>query len=155
MQTALLNGVELYYETEGNGEPVLLVPPSWWPSATWKVGVVPALAKRYQTVIFDCRGTGQSGKPATGYTVSQFADDAIQLLESLKILRCHAIGFALGGQIVQAMAIARPDLVATLTMWQNGRTADAAVLGVVLILLSALLLLGAQAVVSRRSARLS
>ena len=120
MQTALLNGVELYYETEGNGEPVLLVPPSWWPSATWKVGVVPALAKRYQTVIFDCRGTGQSGKPATGYTVSQFADDAIQLLESLKILRCHAIGFALGGQIVQAMAIARPDLVATLTMAAAG-----------------------------------
>jgi hypothetical protein len=46
MPTALLNDVEVYYETEGNGETVLLVPPSWWPSATWKVGVVPALSKR-------------------------------------------------------------------------------------------------------------
>ena len=61
MPTALLNDVELYYETEGNGEPVLLVPPSWWPSDTWKVGVVPALSKRYRTIIFDCRGTGRSG----------------------------------------------------------------------------------------------
>ena len=32
MPTALLNDVEVYYETEGNGETVLLVPPSWWPS---------------------------------------------------------------------------------------------------------------------------
>ena len=120
MPTALLNDVELYYETEGNGEPVLLVPPSWWPSATWKVGVVPALAKRYRTIIFDCRGTGRSGKPTTGYTVSQFADDAIQLLESLEIRRFHAVGFALGGQVVQAMAIVRPDLLATLTMAAAG-----------------------------------
>jgi pimeloyl-ACP methyl ester carboxylesterase len=38
----------------------------------------------------------------------------------LKISRCHAVGFALGGQIVQAMAIARPDLVATLTIAASG-----------------------------------
>ena len=54
MPTALLNDVELYYETEGNGEPVLLVPPSWWPSDTWKVGVVPALSKRYRTIRTSC-----------------------------------------------------------------------------------------------------
>ena len=120
MPTALLNDVELYYEAEGNGEPVLLVPPSWWPSDTWKVGVVPALAKRYRTIIFDCRGTGRSGKPTNGYSVSQFAEDAAALVEHLKIPHCHAVGFALGGQIVQALAIARPDLVATLTMAAAG-----------------------------------
>jgi pimeloyl-ACP methyl ester carboxylesterase len=120
MPTALLNDVELYYETEGNGEPVLLVPPSWWPSDTWKVGVVPALSKRYRTIIFDCRGTGRSGKPTNGYSVSQFAEDATALVEHLKIPHCHAVGFALGGQIVQALAIARPDLVATLTMAAAG-----------------------------------
>jgi len=107
MPTALLNDVELYYETEGNGEPVLLVPPSWWPSDTWKVGIVPALSKRYRTIIFDCRGTGRSGKPTNGYSVSQFAEDAAALVEHLKIPHCHAVGFALGGQIVQALAIAR------------------------------------------------
>jgi pimeloyl-ACP methyl ester carboxylesterase len=42
------------------------------------------------------------------------------LLAHLKISRCHAVGFALGGQIVQAMAIARPDLVATLTIAASG-----------------------------------
>jgi iron(III) transport system permease protein len=62
-------------------------------------------------------------------------------------------------ELSMALMLYNPDTVVISTMiwsmWQNGRTADAAVLGVVLILLSALLLLGAQAVASRRSARLS
>ena len=120
MPTANLGDVSLYYEESGQGEPVLLVPPSWWPAATWNVGVVPALSQRYRTIIFDCRGTGRSSKPKDGYTGSQFGKDCVRLLENLKISRCHAVGFALGGQIVQAMAIERPDLVATLTMAAAG-----------------------------------
>ena len=112
--------LEIYYEEQGSGEPVLLVPPSWWPGDTWKVAVVPELSKHYRTIIFDCRGTGRSGKPVTGYTVEQFAEDATGLAAQLEISRCHAVGFALGAQIVQAMAIARPDLVATITMAASG-----------------------------------
>ena len=116
MPKAKLNDVELYYEEAGNGEVVLLAPPSWWPCDTWKIGVVPFLSKRYRTIIFDCRGTGNSSKPDHGYTIEQFARDCAGLLEHLKISRCHAAGFALGGQIAQALAILRPDLVATLTI---------------------------------------
>lgn len=120
MPIANLGDVSLFYEEAGQGEPVLLVPPSWWPAATWNVAVVPALSQRYRTIIFDCRGTGRSSKPKDGYTVQQFAQDGIALLSQLKISRCHVVGFALGGQIVQAMAIARPDLTATLTMAAAG-----------------------------------
>jgi 3-oxoadipate enol-lactonase len=120
MPTAKVGDVSLYYEEAGQGEPALLVPPSWWPAATWNVGVVPALSQGYRTIIFDCRGTGRSSKPKDGYTVQQFAQDGIALLSHLKISRCHVVGFALGGQIVQAMAIARPDLAATLTMAAAG-----------------------------------
>jgi 3-oxoadipate enol-lactonase len=120
MPIANVRDLSLYYEEGGQGEPVLLVPPSWWPAATWNVGVVPALSRRYRTIIFDCRGTGRSSKPKDGYTVQQFAQDGIALLSELRISRCHIVGFALGGQIVQAMAIARPDLVATLTMAAAG-----------------------------------
>ena len=120
MPTANLGDVSLFYEEAGQGEPVLLVPPSWWPAATWNVGVVPALSQHYHTIIFDCRGTGRSSKPKDGYTVQRFAQDGIALLLHLKISRCHIVGFALGGQIVQAMAIERPDLVVTLTMAAAG-----------------------------------
>ena len=120
MPIAKLTEIEIYYEIAGSGEPVLLAPPSWWPCDTWNVTVVPFLSKRYQTIIFDCRGTGYSGKPDHGYTISQFAKDCAGLLEHLKISRCHAVGFALGGQIVQALAIDRPDLVGTLTIAAAG-----------------------------------
>jgi pimeloyl-ACP methyl ester carboxylesterase len=120
MPTAQLGDVGIYYEEKGQGEAVLLVPPSWWPSDTWNIVVVPSLSQHYKTIIFDCRGTGRSSKPTHGYTVSQFAQDCIALLADLGISRCHAVGFALGGQIVQAMAIERPDLLATATIAASG-----------------------------------
>ena len=120
MPKANLGDQEIYYEEEGQGEPVLLAPPSWWPCDTWKVGVVPYLSKRFRTIIFDCRGTGYTSKPDHGYTIDQFAKDCVGLLEHLQISRCHAAGFALGGQIVQALAIARPDLIASLTIASAG-----------------------------------
>jgi 3-oxoadipate enol-lactonase len=120
MPKANLGDVEIYYEEQGKGEPILLAPASWWPSDTWNVTGVPFLAKRFKTIIFDCRGTGRSSKPKDGFTVAQFAQDCIGLLAYLGIFRCHAVGFALGGQIVQAMAIERPDLVATLTIAASG-----------------------------------
>ena len=120
MPKAKLGDIEMYYEEKGSGEAVLLVAASWWPSDTWNVGVVPFLSKRFRTIIFDCRGTGRTSKPKNGYTVAQFAKDGIALLEYLGVNRCHVVGFALGGQVVQAMAIERPDLVATLTIAASG-----------------------------------
>jgi pimeloyl-ACP methyl ester carboxylesterase len=120
MPIAKFADLEIYYEIEGSGEPVLLVPASWWPSDTWKVGVVQFLSQRFKTIVLDCRGTGRSSRPLDGYTVRQFAEDCIALLDFLGIERCHAVGFALGGQIMQALAIARPDLVASLTIAASG-----------------------------------
>src|SRR4029434_3695896 len=120
MPTACVNGIELYFEEQGSGEPVLLIPASWWPHNTWKVGVVPVLSQRYRTIIFDCRGTGRSSKPSDGYSVKQFAEDALRVLTHLGMKPCHVVGFALGSLIVQAMAIERPDLIATLTMAAAG-----------------------------------
>ena len=120
MPSAKIGDIDIYYEEQGQGEPVLLAPPSWWPSDTWKVSVVPFLSKHYRTIIFDCRGTGYSSKPDHGYNIEQFAKDCAGLLGYLKVSRCHAGGFALGGQIAQALAIQRPDLVATLTIAAAG-----------------------------------
>ena len=120
MPMAKLDGVEIYYERHGAGEPVLFVPASWWPSDPWKLQVVPTLSRKWETVIMDCRGTGRSSQPDDGYTVTQFAEDCAALLAHLGITRCHVVGFAIGGQILQALAIAHPDLVATLTMTATG-----------------------------------
>jgi 3-oxoadipate enol-lactonase len=116
MPSLRVGDVDLYYEVRGSGEPVLLVPASWWPLDAWNVDVVPLLSQQFQTIVFDCRGTGRSSQPEGRYSVPQFARDALELLAQLGILRCHAVGFALGGQIVQAMAIEKPALVASATI---------------------------------------
>jgi pimeloyl-ACP methyl ester carboxylesterase len=129
MPLAKIGDVDIHFEEEGRGQAVLLAPPSWWPCDTWRIAVVPFLAQYYRVIIFDCRGTGFSAKPDWGYTVEQFARDSAGLLEHLQITRCHAVGFALGGQIAQALAIQRPDLVATLTIAAAGagvKTSDGA-----------------------------
>lgn len=120
MPFAKLTGLEIYYEAQGSGDPVLLAPASWWPSDAWNVVAVPFLSKRFKTIVFDCRGTGRSSKPKDGYTVYQFAQDCLGLLGHLGVSRCHAVGFALGGQMMQAMAIERPDVVATLAIAASG-----------------------------------
>lgn len=120
MPTAQIGKLKLYYEVQGHGDPVLLVPPSWWPAATWNIGVVPTLSQQYQTIILDCRGTGRSDKPQDGYTVKQLAADCFGLLRHLQVSRCHAVGFAMGSQIVQAMALEHPERIATLTMTASG-----------------------------------
>ena len=120
MATAIVGNVEIYHEVQGQGEPVILVPPSWWPAATWNIGVVPTLSRHHQTIILDCRGTGRSSKPQDGYTVTQLAADCLGLLDHLQISHCHAVGFAMGSQVVQALAIEHPERIATLTMAASG-----------------------------------
>ena len=92
MPMAKLDGLDIYYEREGAGEPVLFVPASWWPSDPWRLQVVPTLSRRWETVIMDCRGTGRSSRPDDGYTVTQFAEDCAALLAHLGITRCHVVG---------------------------------------------------------------
>jgi pimeloyl-ACP methyl ester carboxylesterase len=120
MPLVTLDDVHIYYEEHGQGEPVLMIPPSWWSCDPWKVVVVPMLSRRYRTILFDCRGTGRSSRPHHGYSIDQFAKDSMGLLNHLGISRCHLVGFALGGEISQAMAIRSPQLVATLTMAATG-----------------------------------
>jgi pimeloyl-ACP methyl ester carboxylesterase len=120
MPIAKLDEMELYYEEHGQGEPVLLVPPSWWPCDPWKITVLPMLSKRYRTIIFDPRGTGRSSRPDHGFTASQLACDSIALLDHLGISTCHVAGFAQGGEVAQAMAIEHPEHVSTLTMAAAG-----------------------------------
>ena len=108
MPKANLADIEIYYEVQGEGEPVLCAPASWWPSDTWNVTVVPFLSKRFRTIIFDCRGTGRSSKPKEGFTVAQFAQDCIGLLGHLGISRCHAVGFASAGRSCKRWP-SRPD----------------------------------------------
>ena len=60
MPLAPANGISLYYETRGQGDPILFLNATGWPVEVWELSCLPALAARFQTIAFDWRGVGRS-----------------------------------------------------------------------------------------------
>ena len=106
-----VNGVGLYYEIHGQGEPLALVHGSWADATTWEL-VAPALAESFQVLIYDRRGHSRSERPATPGSVSEDADDLAALLEELDLAPAHVVTNSFGGNIALRLATRRPDLFA-------------------------------------------
>jgi pimeloyl-ACP methyl ester carboxylesterase len=72
MSTTRVGAIELFYETHGEGDPLLLIMGFATDSTAW-LFQVPEFAKRYRTITFDNRGVGRSSKPPGPYTIHQMA----------------------------------------------------------------------------------
>jgi pimeloyl-ACP methyl ester carboxylesterase len=88
--------VELYYEDQGSGRPVVLV--HGWPlcSSSWEKQVPALLAAGYRVVYYDRRGFGGSSRPASGYDYDTLAADLDALLTTLDLRDAALVGFAMG-----------------------------------------------------------
>src|SRR5215218_11507968 len=69
-----VNGVSLFVEEQGQGDPVVLVHAGLLSSGSW-AGVVPLLAGSYRVITFDNRGHGRSTNPSSALSFEQMADD--------------------------------------------------------------------------------
>ncbi|HEX6184951.1 MAG TPA: alpha/beta hydrolase [Pyrinomonadaceae bacterium] len=107
MPTASVNGVELYYEEHGRGEPLVLVPGFGTGAWIWYRQTA-AFAKRFRTVVFDPRGVARSGGRDEPFTMRRFADDLAALLKALDIESAHVLGASFGGFVAQEFALAYP-----------------------------------------------
>jgi pimeloyl-ACP methyl ester carboxylesterase len=110
----LANGLELYYEEHGAGEPLLLIMGTGADHRFW-MAQVPAFAEGHRTIVYDSRGVGKSSVPAdpTTCTMAEMADDAALLLDALDIGSAHVSGLSLGSTVAQEMALRHPDRVRT------------------------------------------
>jgi 3-oxoadipate enol-lactonase len=115
MPIARCNGIELYYEIEGTGVPLLLIQGLGGDGASWSLQRE-ALAPRFQVITFDNRGVGRSDKPEGPYTTALMAEDTLALLDHLNIDRAFVMGCSMGGMIAQEMAISRPERVLGLNL---------------------------------------
>jgi 3-oxoadipate enol-lactonase len=105
-----VKNISLYYETHGQGQPVVFVPGFNADHFVWS-NIVDAYAKNYQVIVFDNRGVGQSSCPDVPYTVDMMAEDVVELCKALKLERCHFVGNSMGSAIVQTIAYKYPDMV--------------------------------------------
>ena len=115
MPTVRVNGIEMYYELHGAGEPLALIPGLATDVSEWGTIIEP-LAQRYQVIAFDNRGAGRTDKPDQPYTVELMAEDTAGLLQALGVERANILGVSLGGRIAQALTLAHPERVAKLIL---------------------------------------
>jgi pimeloyl-ACP methyl ester carboxylesterase len=109
------NGINLYYEIHGTGQPLLFIHGLGSCVRNWEFQI-PEFSKSHQVITFDLRGHGQSDKPSGPYSLPMFAADAIDLLKALGIDSTHVVGISLGGAIAFQLALDAPGLVKTLTI---------------------------------------
>jgi non-heme chloroperoxidase len=89
--------IELYYEDQGTGKPVVLI--HGWPlrGSSWEKQVPALLDAGYRVITYDRRGFGNSSKPASGYDYDTFAGDLHSLITDLDLRDATLVGFSMGG----------------------------------------------------------
>ena len=110
-----VNGIDLYYETAGSGEPLLLIHGHGSSTQDWAYQVE-HFSKHYQVIAFDVRGCGRSSKPKGPYSIKQFADDTSAFLQKINIAPVHVVGISMGGMIALELALGFPQLVQSLIL---------------------------------------
>lgn len=115
MPAAVLNGIEIYYEVHGIGDPLVLISGLGYSVWQWHK-MIPFLAQKYQIITLDNRGVGLSSKPAGPYTAAMLAGDIAALLDHLKIAKTAILGHSMGGFIAQAFALTYPERLTKLIL---------------------------------------
>ena len=118
------DGVEIYYETVGDGLPVVLVAGLADDRTSWS-GQVPALSRDHLVVLFDNRGIGNSSVPSGPYSIDEMADDAHAVVEALGLGRVSAVGSSMGGAICQRWALRHADDLKRLVLTNTWAEQDA------------------------------
>jgi len=104
-----VNGVELYYELSGSGDPLVLVNGSWVDRRSWDP-VVGLLGRSFRVLTYDRRGHGRSERPETQGSVFEDADDLAALIDALGLGAAHVAGNSYGGSIVLRAAVRHPQV---------------------------------------------
>ena len=115
MPMVKINDINMYYESYGEGKPLLLISGNGGESSQWK-DMIPTFSKEYQVIALDNRGAGRTDKPDMEYSVEMMADDVIDLMDTLGIEKAHVLGASMGGMIAQNIAFLYPDRVKSLIL---------------------------------------
>ena len=115
-----IGGLEMAYELEGDGAPLVLVAGTGYPGATWSPELLAPLRERHRVLTFDHRGTGDTPSTEERYSTRLFAADAIALMDKLGLEAAHVVGHSMGGRVAQWMALDDPGRVRSLVLAASG-----------------------------------
>jgi len=109
------NKITLNYESQGNGEPLILIPYLSADHACYGFQVA-EYAKHFNCISIDLRGTGESDKPEADYSTADLAEDVAAFMETVGIERAHISGLSLGAAVGMWLAARYPGKVKSLSL---------------------------------------
>ncbi|HEY3831490.1 MAG TPA: alpha/beta hydrolase [Acidimicrobiia bacterium] len=115
MPTAFVNGIDIYFERDGSGRPLLFLNGSGSTLEGSKMLIDPFRA-RADVVAHDQRGLGRTSVPAGPYTMADYAADAAALLDHVGWPTCAVVGVSFGGMVAQELAVTWPERIERLAL---------------------------------------
>jgi pimeloyl-ACP methyl ester carboxylesterase len=115
MPKVKVNDITINYETQGSGEPLVLIPYLAADNACYAFQVAD-YAKHFTCISLDPRGAGETDKPAGTYSTELFADDVAGFMAAIGVERAHVSGVSLGGATALWLASKYPERVKTLSL---------------------------------------
>jgi pimeloyl-ACP methyl ester carboxylesterase len=108
---ATVNGVKMYYEVHGSGEPAVLLHGAFMTITNNWTGWIGELSKTRKVIAVEMQGHGRTADIERDISSENLADDVAALLEKLNIPRADLIGYSMGGGVAMQCAIRHPDKV--------------------------------------------
>jgi pimeloyl-ACP methyl ester carboxylesterase len=108
---APVNGLKMYYEVHGSGEPLVLLHGAFMTITNNWTGWIGELAKTRKVIAIEMQGHGRTGDIDRDISPANLADDVAALLDHLKISKADILGYSMGGGVAMQCAIRHPDKV--------------------------------------------
>jgi pimeloyl-ACP methyl ester carboxylesterase len=118
-----VNGLEMYYEIHGTGEPLVLLHGAYM-TIDAMGEVVPEFARSRQVIAVELQGHGRTADIDRPLTYEQMADDTAALLGHLGIEQADVFGYSMGGGVALQVAIRHPEVVRKLVVASASYTSD-------------------------------
>jgi 3-oxoadipate enol-lactonase len=116
MPLAQAGAVELSYDRDGDGPPLLLIMGMSGTKHHWGEALLEELRRDFETIVYDHRDAGDSTRTEQPFTIADLAEDAAGLLSALEVDSAHVMGISMGGMIAQELVLAHPDRLRSLTL---------------------------------------
>jgi pimeloyl-ACP methyl ester carboxylesterase len=117
MRSLRRDGVDLFYEERGEGEPPFLLVHGWCCDHAYFAPQLEHFANRgHRVVAVDLRGHGRSDKPYQHYTMQAFADDLAWVCEQIELAKPVVVGHSMGGIVAFDLAARYPNLSSGVVM---------------------------------------
>ena len=120
---APVNGLDMYYEIHGAGEPLVVLPGAYM-TVELMGDLVPVLAKSHRVIAVEFQGHGHTADIDRPFSYEQFADDTAALLAQVGIARADVYGYSLGGGVALQLGLRHPGRVRKLAIASASYSSD-------------------------------